>query len=91
MAHVTAVPAVEILTDRVMNWFGFDQAYNYPLRPYAMIVACDLYANGVTPDTLTHADIQTADARNDGRLSAMFAEMHPTRRIAIAVRRPVKP
>lgn len=79
MSHITSVPAVETMTDRVMNWFGFDQAYNYPLRPYAMIVACDLYAKGVTPDSMTHLDIQASDTlATGGKLQAMFAAMHPT-------------
>lgn len=76
MPHITSVPEVESMTDSIMGWFGFDQAYNYPFRPYAMIVACDLYAAGIRPDSLTREAIEEADGRADSRLTTMFTAIH---------------
>jgi hypothetical protein len=74
--HATVFPTIEILTDRVMNWFGFTYADQYPLRPYAMIVACAMHASGVTVESLTREDIESADAYTGGKLDAMFRAMH---------------
>lgn len=71
-AHATVFPTIEVLTDRVMNWFGFTYADQYPLRPYAMIVACTMHASGVTAESLTKEDIESADEYTGGKLTAMF-------------------
>lgn len=75
--HATVNPTVERLTDQLLNWFGFVYAYNYPMRPVAMIVACMLYAQDVTPDTLTRTLIEDADRECGGKLTAMWEACHP--------------
>lgn len=74
--HASVFPTIEVLTDRVMNWFGFTYASDYRLRPYAMIVACDLHDSGVTAESLTRADIESADERTGGKLTAMWSAIH---------------
>lgn len=70
--HATRFPLVEHLTDCVLNWYGFAEAWNYTLRPYAALVAIELHHRHSFPDSLTAEDIEEADRATGGRLREMW-------------------
>jgi hypothetical protein len=72
--HESVFPIIEELTDRVMNWYGFTNASDYRMRPWAMLVAIEIYGRwGHALDLLTATDIETADAAMGGKMKAMWS------------------
>lgn len=69
--HATRSDKIEMLTDLVMGWYGFDRASDFRLRPYAMIVAIALHDRDAYTDTCTAAMIEEADAECGGKMRAM--------------------
>lgn len=70
--HVTRNDTIEQLTDQVMNWYGFTNAYDYAFRPYAMLIAIELDNRKARPDTLTKEQIEGADETTGGRMQEMW-------------------
>jgi hypothetical protein len=69
---------VTTLTHRVMGWYGFTYASEYPILGRATEVAIELVRRRATADTLTREDIEAADAATGGNMRAMFEAMHPS-------------
>lgn len=68
----TIVTDVEIMTTRVMRWFGFNHASDYILRPYAATVAVELYRSGIRAANLTREAIEEADERTGNNMGLFF-------------------
>lgn len=68
----TIITDVEIMTTRVMRWFGFNSASDYILRPYAAMVAVKMYKSGVRVANMTTETIEDADERTGSIMGMMF-------------------
>lgn len=68
----TTFKLVTELADRVMGWYGFTHESDYRLLPNATTVAVELTNRGITPDTLTRWDIESADEYTSAGLMAMW-------------------
>jgi hypothetical protein len=70
--HKTSVPEVEALTDQVMNWYGMTDAYWYTMRPWAALVAIELYRAGYRAPNVTQDQIRDADRRTGSKMQEMW-------------------
>lgn len=70
---------VNAMTNRIMGWYGFTHDSDYPLMEIAVPVAVELIRRGVTVDTLTHNEIESADQATGGKMRTLFDTMHPAR------------
>lgn len=84
----TRFPLVEHLTDSVMNWYGFTEAWNYQLRPYAQFVAIELHTRRHTPAALTAEQIEEADKATGGNMRKMWDAVTNMNPPAKAVKEP---